>query len=69
MEEAVGEKLVCIYELVTEKIGLKGRLELAIKTGIPLSQAALLDDTEELVHQFKNAASDIYESFHNKTTS
>ncbi|NPU84470.1 MAG: hypothetical protein HPY65_08260 [Syntrophaceae bacterium] len=64
----MGEKLVCIYELVTEKIGLHGRLELAVKTGISMSQAAEVDDTEELVNKFKDAASDVYEEFCGKTT-
>lgn len=57
----MGEKLVRIYEIVTEKIGLKGRLELASKTGISMSQAAEIEDTEELVNKFKYAASDVYE--------
>ncbi len=61
MEGAMGEKLVRIYEIVTEKIGLKGRLELASKTGISMSQAAEIDDTEELINKFKYAASDVYE--------
>ena len=57
----MGEKLVRIYEIVTEKIGLKGRLELASKTGISMSQAAEIEDTEELINKFKYAASDVYE--------
>jgi hypothetical protein len=61
MEVAMGEKLVRIYEIVTEKIGLKGRLELASKTGISMSQAAEIEDTEELVNKFKYAANDVYE--------
>ncbi len=57
----MGEKLVRIYEIVTEKIGLKGRLALASKTGISMTQAAELKDTEELVNKFKYAANDVYE--------
>lgn len=68
-EEAVGEKLVRIYELVTEKIGLKGRLELAVRTGISLSQAVEVDDSDELIHKFKHAANDIYETYCGKTDS
>ncbi|HOI73706.1 MAG TPA: hypothetical protein PLO63_06100 [Syntrophales bacterium] len=63
----MGEKLVRIYELVTEKTGLKGRLELAVRTGISLSQAVDVEDTEELVHRFKHAASDIYDTLCGKT--
>lgn len=68
-EEAVGEKLVCIYELVTEKIGLKGRLELAVKTGISMSQAVEVDDSDELIQKFKHAANAIYDAYYGKTTS
>jgi hypothetical protein len=67
MERAMGEKLVRIYEIVTEKIGLKGRLALAAKTGVSMTQAAEMEDTEELVNKFKYAANDVYEE-HQKMT-
>lgn len=57
----MGERLVRIYEIVAEKLGLKGRLELANRTGIPMSRAAEIEDTEELVERFKAEAGDIYE--------
>ncbi len=56
----MGEKLVRIFEIITEKIGLQGRLELANRTGVSMNQALDLEDTEELVNKFKHAASDVY---------
>jgi hypothetical protein len=55
----MGEKLVRIFEIVTEKAGFKGRLELANKTGISMAQAAEIKDTEELVKKLKAVAGDI----------
>lgn len=55
----MGEKLVRIFEIVTEQAGFKGRLELANKTGISMAQAAEIKDTEELVKKLKAAAGDI----------
>jgi hypothetical protein len=68
-EETVGVKLVRIYELVTEKTGLQGRLELAGRSGSSMRQAVDVEDTEELVHRFKDAASDIYEALCGRITS
>jgi hypothetical protein len=55
----MGEKLVRIFEIVTEQAGFKGRLELANKTGMSMAQAAEMKDTDELVKKLKAAASDI----------
>jgi hypothetical protein len=55
----MAEKLVRIYELVTEQAGLPGRMELAKKTGYSLVQASQVKDTEELLSKFKSAASEI----------
>lgn len=57
----MGERLIRIYEIVTEKIGLQGRLELASRTGISMTEAGRIKDTEELIEQFKKEAGDIYE--------
>jgi hypothetical protein len=59
MEVAMGEKLVRIFEIVSEQAGLKGRLELASKTGITMSQAATMKDTDDVISKVKAAASDI----------
>lgn len=57
----MGEKLIRIYEIVTEKIGLQGRLEFARRTGISMNEAARIADTEELVQRFKQEAGYIYD--------
>ncbi|HPL64020.1 MAG: hypothetical protein PHG91_08680 [Syntrophales bacterium] len=63
----MGEKLVRIFEIVTEQTGLKGRLELASRTGISMKEAMALKDTEELVEKFKYAATDIYDSHYGRS--
>ncbi|MFB3925064.1 MAG: hypothetical protein ACE14T_03340 [Syntrophales bacterium] len=55
----MGEKLVRIFEIVTEQTGLKGRLELASKTGISMKEAMALRDTEEIISKLKAVANDI----------
>lgn len=55
----MGEKLVRIFEIVTEQSGLKGRMELATRTGISLIQAAQIKDTDEIVKKMKETASSI----------
>ncbi len=55
----MGERLVRIYEMVTEQAGLPGRMDLARKTGLTMAQAAEAKDTEELLSKCKAAASDI----------
>ena len=55
----MGEKLVRIFEIVTEQAGYKGRLELANKSGMTMAQAAEIKDTDELVKKLKATASEI----------
>ncbi len=55
----MGAKLDEIYEIVTKKAGFKGRLRLAVKTGIPRVKAVQEEDTPELIDTFKKAASEI----------
>lgn len=55
----MGEKMVRIFEIVMEQSGLKGRMELATRTGISLIQAAQVKDTDEIVKKMKEAASSI----------
>ncbi|MFB3925066.1 MAG: hypothetical protein ACE14T_03350 [Syntrophales bacterium] len=62
----MGEKLLRIFEIVTEQTGLKGRLELASMTGISMKEAMTLKDTEDLVNKFKYAATDVYENHRGK---
>jgi len=55
----MGAILEEIYDLVTQKAGLKGRTKLAEKTGLPRAKAADEEDSKELVAKFKKAASEI----------
>ena len=57
----MGEKLVRIFEIVQEQAGLKGRMELATRTGILLNRATQMKDTQELVKRMKDIASSILE--------
>jgi hypothetical protein len=55
----MGEKLIRIFEIVSEQAGLKGRMELATRTGISLSRATQMKDTDELVKRMKEMASSV----------
>lgn len=55
----MGTQLVEIYNIVAQKAGFKGRLRLAVKTGIPRVKAAEEPDSPDLVNNFKEAASEI----------
>jgi len=55
-EETMGEKMVRIFEIVMEQAGLKGRMELATKTGISQTMASQMKDTEELIKKLKDNA-------------
>jgi hypothetical protein len=55
----MGEKLIRIFEIVSEQAGLKGRMELATRTGISLNRATQMQDTDELVKKMKEMAKSI----------
>lgn len=55
----MGEKLVRIFEIVMEQSGLKGRMELATRTGISLIQATQMKDKDDVVSKMKDVASAI----------
>ncbi len=48
-----------IYKIVTEKAGFKGRMRLAVRTGISRTKAAQMEDTPEMITRFKSAADEI----------
>lgn len=48
--------MVRIFEIVMEQAGLKGRMELATKTGISQTMASQMKDTEELIKKLKDNA-------------
>ncbi len=55
----MGEKLVKIFDIVTNKAGYEGRIELAEKTGVSRKKAEELEDSPELIEKFKRIASQI----------
>jgi hypothetical protein len=55
----MGDILVKMYDIVTNKAGFDGRLKFAEKIGIPKTKAAEVEDTSELVAKGKKAASEI----------
>lgn len=57
----MGEKLIRIFEIVQEQAGLRGRMELATRTGISLNRATAMKDTEDVVKRMKDVASSILE--------
>jgi hypothetical protein len=48
-----------IYKMVTEKAGFKGRMRLAVKTGISRTKGAQIEDTPEMTLKPKHAADEI----------
>jgi hypothetical protein len=57
----MGEKLIRIFEIVQEQAGLRGRMELATRTGISLNRATVMKDTEDVVKRMKDVAGSILE--------
>jgi hypothetical protein len=55
----MGDMIDEIYRIVTEKAGFKGRMRLAVKTGISRVKGKQMDDTPELISKFKKAADEI----------
>jgi hypothetical protein len=48
-----------IYKIVTEKAGFKGRMRLAVKTGVSRTKGSQMEDTAEMISKFKDAADEI----------
>lgn len=55
----MGATLEKIYKVVTDKAGFKGRLRLAVRTGVSLVKARQIEDTAEIVTKFKESADEI----------
>lgn len=55
----MGVKLQELYDLVTQKAGFKGRMRLAVRTGVSRVKAAEMEDTDKLLKKFKTEASEI----------
>jgi len=48
-----------IYRIVTDRAGFKGRMRLAVRTGISRTRAAQMEDTPDMITKFKEAADEI----------
>jgi hypothetical protein len=48
-----------IYKIVTDRAGFKGRMRLAVRTGISRTKAMQMEDTPEMISKFKMAADEI----------
>jgi hypothetical protein len=57
--DSMGDKLVEIIDVVSEKAGTSGRMNLAQKTGITRNKASNIEDTPENVSKLKDEASSI----------
>jgi hypothetical protein len=55
----MGNLLEEIYRVVSEQAGFKGRMRLAVKTGISKIKAGQRKDSAELISKFKEAADEI----------
>lgn len=55
----MGNLLEEIYRVVTDRAGFKGRMRLAVKTGISRTKAGQMEDSAELLSKFKEAADEI----------
>lgn len=48
-----------IYKVVTQKAGFKGRMRLAVRTGVSRIKASQMEDNPETIAKFKKAADEI----------
>jgi hypothetical protein len=55
----MGARLQAIYDLVTQKTGFKGRMQLAVRTGVSKTKAVEMEDTDKILKKFKDAAAEI----------
>lgn len=55
----MGATLDKIYKVVTDKAGFKGRMRLAVRTGISRTKAVQMEDTPEIITKFKKEADEI----------
>lgn len=55
----MGDKLEAIYKIVEEQGGTEGRLQLAKKAGLSMSQAKAIEDKPEFLDRMKKIAEEI----------
>ncbi len=51
----MAEKLVKYYKFVQDEKGLQGKMQLAMKTGVPSAKAALSPDSPDVLKKFQEA--------------
>ena len=51
----MGEKLIKLYAIAGERLGLKGKMRLAVETKIPSTKAAIEPDSPENIKIFEEA--------------
>jgi len=57
----MGKQLMKFFDMAKEEGGLKARMRLAMRSGIPPTRAAEIEDSEELIERFKKLLSEILE--------
>ncbi len=55
----MGQKLMEIFDVVTKKVGVEGRMQLAERTGISKVKASKMEESRENISRLKEAASEI----------
>lgn len=55
----MGNKLVQYFALAEQKGGMAAKMRLAIKTGVPSTEAASTSETPALIEKFRKALADI----------
>jgi len=55
----MGNRLLEYFALAESKGGMAAKMRLAIKTGVPSTEAAQTAETPELIDKFKRALTDI----------
>jgi hypothetical protein len=53
----MGQKLIEYYKLISDEMGLHGKMKLAQETKIPSSMAATMPDSQENLLLFRNSIS------------
>ncbi len=55
----MAEKLLKYYKFVLDQKGLQGKMQLAMKTGVPSAKAALTPDSPDMLKKFEVATQQI----------
>lgn len=55
----MGKQLMKLYDLAKEEGGIQTQMRLALRSGVPPTRAAEIEDTQELIERFKKLLSEI----------